>query len=350
MAYNKKKETTSIECKKEAKPYSGITRRDFLKYSGVTGGALLFGIHGDLAMANEKSRVALVATEDRKYGVVSAIKLLDINPTKNKDVLIKPNFNTADPAPGSTHNDTLVALVKEVWKMGAKNISIGERSYPPTRSVMEEKGILPLMKKLDVRIIDFDDLDKKDWVKIKPKDCHWKDGFRIARPILDAECLISTCCLKTHQYGGIFTMSLKLHVGVVPTSRHGYDYMTELHQSPHQRRMIAEINAPFKPDLIVLDGIEAFVDGGPMNGKRARGNVFLASADRVAMDAVGLAILKSLGSNDQIMKQKIFKQEQISRAVEIGLGASSPSEIEVISQDEKSLKFRDSITEILNRG
>jgi len=38
--------------------------------------------------------------------------------------------------------------------------------------------------------------------------------------------------LKTHQYGGIFTLSLKLHVGVVPTSRHGYDYMRELHGSP----------------------------------------------------------------------------------------------------------------------
>lgn len=350
MIYNKKKEATSIKYKKKAKPDTGISRRDFLKYSGVTGGALLFGIHGGLAMTNPKSRVVLVSTEDRKSGVASSIKALDIKLAKNKDVLIKPNFNTADPTPGSTHNDTLVALVEEVWKMGAKTISLGERSYPPTHSVMEKKGILPLMKKLDVKIIDFDDLDRKDWVKIKPKDCHWKDGFRIARPILDAECLISTCCLKTHRYGGVFTMSLKLHVGVVPTSRHGYDYMTELHHSPHQRKMIAEINAPFKPDLIVLDGIEAFVDGGPMDGKRAKGNVFLASADRVAIDAVGLAVLKSLGSNDQIMKTKIFEQEQISRAVKIGLGASSSSEIEVISPDEKSLKYRDRITEILNEG
>ena len=61
--------------------------------------------------------------------------------------------------------------------------------------------------------------------------------------------------------------------------------MRELHTSPHQRKMIAEINTPFKPDLIVLDGIEAFVDGGPMTGKRAKGNVFLVSRDRVAMDA-----------------------------------------------------------------
>ncbi len=76
----------------------------------------------------------------------------------------------------------------------------------------------------------------------------------------------------------------------------------------------------------------------------------MASNDRVAIDAVGLAVLKSLGSNDQIMKPKIFEQEQISRAVEIGLGASSPSEIEVIAADDQSRQHRDQVVEILKRG
>jgi len=67
---------------------------------------------------------------------------------------------------------------------------------------------------------------------------------------------------------------LKLHVGVVPAERNGYSYMHELHTSPHQRKMIAEINQPFNPQLVVMDGIEAFVDEGPATGKLARGNVF----------------------------------------------------------------------------
>lgn len=340
-----------MKSEKNDKPTSGITRRDFIRYSGAVGGSLLFSLHGDLAMSNPKiSRVALMSTKDRKTGVASCIRALDINPVKNKDVLIKPNFNTADHAPGSTHNGTLVALVEEVWKMGAKTVCLGERSYPITREVMEQKGVIPLMEKLDVNIVDFDDLAEKDWIKVDAENSHWQDGFRVARPILESECLISTCCLKTHQFGGVFTMSLKLHVGVVPTTRHGYSYMRELHSSPHQRKLIAEINAPFKPDLIVLDGIDAFVDGGPANGKLAEGNVFLAATDRVAIDAVGLAILKLLGSNDQIMKPKIFEQEQIARAVELGLGASSPSEIEVIPADEQSREYRERVVEILIKG
>jgi uncharacterized protein (DUF362 family) len=328
-----------------------LNRRDFLRYSGATGCALFLGIgRGGLAMPNTMSHVALLKTDNRKHGVQASLGALKINPVRGKDVLIKPNFNTADLTPGSTHNDTLVALVEEMWEMGAKSISLGERSYPLTREVMEEKGVLPVMDKMGVRVIDFDDLDDKDWVLFKPKKSHWTNGFRIARPILDAECLVSTCCLKTHQFGGIFTMSLKLHVGVVPTSRHGYGYMRELHGSPHQRKMIAEINEPFTPSLVILDGIDAFVDGGPATGTRAKGDVFLASTDRVAIDAVGVAVLKSLGSNESIMKTKVFEQEQITRAVELGLGASSSSEIELIPVDEKSQVYRDRVVGILREG
>ncbi len=209
---------------------------------------------------------------------------------------------------------------------------------------------LPFIRQKDVRVIDFDDLDPKDWVEFKPKDSHWENGFRIARPVLEAECLISTCCLKTHQFGGVFTLSLKLHVGVVPTNRHGYRYMDELHRSFHQQEMIAEINQPFSPDIIVLDGIDAFTDGGPMTGKRAKGNIFLASTDRVAIDAVGVAVLKTLGSNSAIMNRKIFEQRQIARASELGIGVSSPSEIDIVPADRESEAFKTEVANALLSG
>lgn len=326
------------------------SRRDFLKCAGAVGSTLAVINPNEILAATRKSRVALVRTDDRREGVKTALKTLGLNPVKNKNVLIKPNFNTADTYPGSTHNDTLVALVQELWAMGAKSISLGERSYPPTRQVMEQKGVLRLLKDLNVTVIDFDTLPEEDWILTDAKGSHWRKGFRIAKPILESECLVSTCCLKTHQYGGVFTMSLKLHVGCVPTTRHGYNYMSELHSSPDQRKLIAEINWAVKPALILLDGMEAFVDGGPMVGKRAKAGIFLASTDRVATDAIGVAILKSLGSNPAIMKPKIFDQEQIARAVELGLGASSPSEIELVMADEKSREYGNKIAEILKEG
>jgi uncharacterized protein (DUF362 family) len=103
--------------------------------------------------------------------------------------------------------------------------------------------------------------------------------------------------------------------------------------------MIAEINAPFEPKLVVLEGIDVFVDGGPMTGKLARGDLFLASTDRVAIDAAGVAVLKVLGSNAAIMNRSIFDQDQIARAAELGLGASSPSEIDLFPVDDESREY-----------
>jgi uncharacterized protein (DUF362 family) len=304
----------------------------------------------EVAWANTGSLVTMVQTADRRHGVRASLAALKMNPVQGKDVLIKPNFNTADPTPGSTHNDTLAALVEALWEMGAKTIRLGERSYPPTRDVMEQKGVLPMLHKLNVQVIDFDQLDGKDWVLCKPKESHWAEGFRVARPVLESECLVGTCCLKTHRPLGVFTMALKLHVGVVPTTRHGFSYMRELHSSPHGRQMIAEINQPFRPALIVLDGIDAFVDGGPGTGTLAKGNAVLASTDRVAIDAVGVAILKHLGSNDKIMKPKIFAQEQIARAGELGLGAASPDQIHLVAADDTTADYRNTIEEILRQG
>ena len=93
-------------------------------------------------MANRKSRVTFVSTEDRKTGVSLSIKTLGLNPVKNKDVLIKPNFNTADLTPGSTHNDTLVALAEEVWKMGAKSVRLGEMRPVIAELVVNETTVV----------------------------------------------------------------------------------------------------------------------------------------------------------------------------------------------------------------
>ena len=47
-------------------------------------------------------------------GVRQAITLLDPPGLAGKNILLKPNFNSADPAPGSTHLDVLRTLVEEL--------------------------------------------------------------------------------------------------------------------------------------------------------------------------------------------------------------------------------------------
>lgn len=296
------------------------------------------------------TRVALVKTKDRSEGVRRSVGLLDVKSVDGKKVVLKPNFNSADPAPGSTHNDTLRSLVLAVQQMGATKITLAERSGPgdSTRTVMEKKGIFDLAQELEFDVVSLEETGHDDWSKISPQGSYWSDGFLFPRIYLEAESIVQTCCLKTHAFGGHFTLSLKNAVGLVPLA--GYSYMKELHSSPHQRKMIAEINTAYSPDLVVMDGVEAFVDGGPARGTRVDANVMLASPDRVAIDAVGVAILRLLGTTPEVSRGRIFEQEQIARAAELGLGVSSTEEIEIVTGDAESEALTRQVREVLARG
>ncbi len=298
---------------------------------------------------NEKlmAYVSLVRTSDRLKGVPRAIALLESNPVQDKAVVLKPNFNTADPAPGSTHIDTLRALVLTLKQMGTKSITLAERCGPfqPTEQVIKEKGVFELAKELDFDIVNLEELNADGWVRIHPKDSHWKDGFLFPRIFAEAEAIVQTCCLKSHGFGGHFTLSLKNSVGMVAGK--GYPYMQELHTSPHMRQMIAEINTAYSTDLVVLDGVDAFTEGGPAQGTEVKANVILAGTDRVAIDAVGVAILRLFGTTPELSQGHIFEQEQIARAVELGLGINSPEEIQFVTGDKESQDFAAKVSDIL---
>jgi uncharacterized protein (DUF362 family) len=171
----------------------------------------------------------------------------------------------------------------------------------------------------------------------------------VPRLLLEAESVVQTCNLKTHRYGGHFTLSLKNSVGLAARTVKGggYNYMSELHSSPYQRLMIAEINTAYAPALIVMDGVEAFVDGGPDRGKQVASEVVLAGTDRVAMDAVGVAILRMFGTTPEVSRGRIFEQEQIARAVELGLGVDSPGKIEIVTGDADSEAYAGRVSEVL---
>jgi uncharacterized protein (DUF362 family) len=96
-----------------------------------------------------------------------------------------------------------------------------------------------------------------------------------------------------------------------------------------------------------MDGVEAFTEGGPHIGKRVNANVMLASADRIAIDAVGVAILRHLGTTPEVSKGKIYEQDQIKRAMELGLGI--PDRVNLVTGDKESDEYAKAIREILDK-
>ena len=93
----------------EKKTYvNEMDRRKFIKTS--MSGLAAVSVMGNSLLGKTKSttsKIALVKSDNRQETVHSILTMLDFESPKGQDIFIKPNFNTSDLFPGSTHNDTL---------------------------------------------------------------------------------------------------------------------------------------------------------------------------------------------------------------------------------------------------
>ncbi len=301
-------------------------------------------------VGDKKGEVYLIKTAERVDGISKLLEDFKLDEFSGKKVALKANFNSADPFPASTHIKTLEVLVENLFEAGVSDLVLAERSgMGNTRSVLDKMGVFQLSKEMDFEVVVLDEEDETGWVKIKGDGNHWLRGFYISKIFLDADKVVQTCCLKTHRYGGQFTLSLKNSVGMVAKKVPGgiYNYMGELHLSPYQRLMIAEINQHYQTDLVLMDATKAFLNEGPEKGFIAEPNVMLAAKDRVALDAVGVALLRYYGTTKEVSHGQIFEQDQIKRAAELGLGVKSADEIKLIAINDESQDFVDDMEKIL---
>ena len=70
----------------------------------------------------------------------------------------------------------------------------------------------------------------------------------------------------------------------------------------------------------------------------------------MAIDAVGLTLLRHLGCGASGCLGPIFEQDQIARAVDLGLGVDTPQEIQFVTGDPGSERYAAQIRNILLAG
>jgi len=313
-------------------------RRDFVKTSAM-GLAMTAGRLGWPVPASAKVSLVTVGSGGREEAIRRAVDLIGAPSLGGKYVALKPNFNSAHAYPGGTHSETIDVMVRMIKEFGADRVVVPDRSgMGNTREVYQEKGVFEQAEKLGFEALPLLDLPAEGWTAVEHPDLHWSQGYYLGSVFNEVDSIIQTCCLKTHGFGGHFTLSLKNTIGMIAADVPGIDhqFMRELHSSPIQRTLIAEANLCYQPELIVMDAIECFTDRGPHEGTRARPNVILASTDRVAIDAVGVAILREKGTTEEVSQGRIFDLEQLKRAVELGIGVDRPENIEFITADGTS--------------
>jgi len=241
---------------------------------------------------------------------------------KGEVVLLKPNFNTADPFPASSDPEFIKTVVELVYETGAKIVMIGESSTMSfnTRKIMEKLRIFDLEKmEQPPRIYIF---EERGWLKKEIPEGKFIKKAWVTEFLERADRLILLPCLKTHAYAK-FTGSLKLCVGFVkPVQR------VNLHLSKLQEKT-AELNKLVNPDLIIMDARKCFISGGPAKGEVREPNLILASNDRIALDVEGIKIIQSFKGNS-LKDINPWELEQIKRAVELNIGVKNENEYQII--------------------
>jgi uncharacterized protein (DUF362 family) len=329
---------------------------------------------------NQKAVVGIARGSNMEDAVRDAVKLAGglsfIKP--GQTVLIKPNITGAVKFPTTTNPEVLYAVIKLVTAQGPRKIYVSDRCFSPaftevapkTIQVMKHVGHVEAVEaakkdfKAPVVALGLEEASRELqylgrppktplWRRVKPANAkHWPNGFEQAELLFAVDHVINVPVIKTH-FQAWFTMSMKAFVGM---SHHrsriefhrslGGDWSL-FHQKARRRRTrgikpdaaaedaavapfvnrIAELNLGIRPALNILDGTRSFVFGGPSQGDTADPKLIVASTDRIAADATGVAVLKSIGTEPRLQNRPIWSNPFLRHGIKIGLGISSPQQL-----------------------
>jgi len=242
-----------------------------------------------------------------------------IKPTDR--ILLKPNFNTADPFPGSTAMDFLQAVIEIFSEAKPKELIVGESCtyFLNTEKVCHDIGAPTVMQKFKVTWHNF---ETGEWVKVEVPGGKYFKSIKIPKIVQEVDKIILLPCLKTH-FLAAYTGALKINIGMLKPSQRSLLHLN------HLQERIAEVASIIKPSLIIMDGRKCFTESGPDKGKLEKPNILMAGNDMVALDVEGLKILQSYNADNKLGTDP-WALTQIKRAIELSLGSKSANDYQII--------------------
>jgi len=258
---------------------------------------------------------------DLRYEIDQAVaaiggfsKLVDPGDT----ILVKPNFNTADPPPASSDPEFVRAIIELLYEYGARQVVLGESSMIglSTQETLHKAGMIQAAQEVGAEVAIFD-----EWAWVETGG-HYLKKVALAKTALEADKIVYVPCLKTHRLAD-FTMSLKLAMGFVRPRDRITMHLWRL------REKLVDLNLAITPDLIIMDARLCFISGGPAQGEVREPGLILASGDRIAIDVQGIRTIQNYPHNSLIKDPWQFTM--IRQAAELALGASSEAAYQVVA-------------------
>jgi len=282
-------------------------------------------VTGNAFMRDGKVLLSKIATtEDLKRDVLKAVDLIggfNMMIKKGDQVLLKPNFNSADPPPASSDPEFVKAIIELLYEHGAGKVILGESSWQglSTRKALQETGTLEALRDTGAEVAFF---DEEKYVRVNVGGEYLKH-VSLAESAMQVDKIVYSCCMKTHFRAG-FSLSLKLGFGFTKKSER-----MEFHLK-HLKEKLVDLNLVLHPDLIIMDGRKCFIAGGPFNGKVREPRLILASGDRVAIDVESIKVIGSYEGSK--LKDNPWSYTQIRHATALRLGVRSEEEYAVVTE------------------
>jgi uncharacterized protein (DUF362 family) len=207
---------------------------------------------------------------------------------KGKKVLLKPNFVEAHPErPINTHVAVIANAAQACLRLGAAEVIVGEASghrRDPWFSVLNPslRGILDKR----VRCVD---LNHGDVISIANKDGRTGlPAFYVARPVAEADVLISMPKMKTHHWMAV-TLCLKNLFGILPGVYYGWP--KNLLHFKGIDNSILDLAGTIKVHYNIIDGVTGMEGDGPIMGKAKPVGVLVLSPFSLAADAMAARLM-----------------------------------------------------------
>lgn len=364
----------------KASQHSDLSRRDFLRLTGVmAAGLLVNGCQSEQVTpsatpaatqppANQPAvAIGQARTYDRATIEAQVQTLIDqlgglgdvVKP--GDTVAIKPNLTggtSSQLVPGVrpedsfvTHPEVVRALVKQVKAAGAKEIFIVEAVYE--WASYTEWGYEAMASDLDVTLIDLN--QAKPYADFKEKlvgAAHFiYDSFIFNQILSDVDVFMSVSKMKNHYLAGV-THTMKNLYGLVPYRfyrlnendryRSGF-HGTETQTKARLPRIIVDINRTRPIHFSLIDGIKTTQGGeGPWVASvtPVQPGVLIAGKNPVATDAVATAVMGHDPTGDYPDSPFVRCDNHINLAAEAGLGTNRLDEIEVRGMQIKEVMTR----------
>ncbi len=277
---------------------------------------------------NGNAVVVMVHGKDPAAMLQAGLELiggLDVLALEGKRVLVKPNVVNDRPPPTTTNPQVVAAVVRAVKRGGAAEVIVADSSglirFPTPRN-LDATGIRAAAEQAGARVLS---LDEGPWVRIEPANARSLPRYYLSKAVYDADVFINVPVVKTHRFAE-YSCCLKNLVGIThPRYRPSLAFLSG---DWHER--IAELNLGVHPHLNIADGTTVMIAGGPTSGTAAPADLLLLSGDRLALDAVAIALIRAFGAWPKLQGKRIWDQRQLRRGAELGLGVSGPDRVELL--------------------